>query len=205
MKAENPAVLARAIPGKRADVGMAYLKAAAWLGNGWLSERLHDIGAVIRDTRNFKQPAGAVWAAARIHQDDRKLDRPATAQRYREAARLIAEGELLPSELAEWLTPRLAAMADAIGNMHDAKPANAVYRACGAARSDNRGNLPSDSDQDARDAALVWEVEYQRRLHPELRQAELFERVAALWSCGRTQLSASIVEDAWKRRRVFMQ
>lgn len=205
MKVENPALLARAVPGKRSDIGMAYLKAAAWLGPGWLSERLHDIGAVLRDTRNFKKPADAVWACVRIHDGQRKLNRPETARRYREVAHLIGEGESLPAELAAWLAPRLAAMADAIGNMDDTKPANAVYRACGAGRAGSVGNLAGDADQDARDAALVWEVEYQRRMHPELKHAGLFDHVAGLWSHGRTQLSAPVVEAAWKRRRIFLQ
>lgn len=195
MKVENPELIARATPGNRSGVGLAYLKAAAWLGDDWLSSRLQAIGAVLRD-RGIKKPADAVWKAARIH----KVSRPDTARLYRGASLAIMERDELPAELGAWLAPRLAAMADA---MEDAKPANAVYRACGAGRAGIPGNLAADPDQNARDAALVSEVEYQQRLHPELLQALLFERVARLWSQGRTQLSASIVEDAWKRRRAF--
>lgn len=200
--AMNQATLAQAVPGSRAWVGRAYLTAAAWIGRGWLSERLANVGAVLRDARNYPKPADAVEKALRLRNEaGGKLNRPDTAQRYRDAAASLAQ--TIPADLAAWLAPRLEAVADAIGDMSDARPANAIYRACGAGRDGKRGNLPADADDEERDAALVFEIRLQQESHPELLQAEVFERVAALWSLGRVQLSSAVVAAAWKRRRTF--
>ncbi|MBT2145290.1 MULTISPECIES: hypothetical protein [unclassified Rhodanobacter] len=200
--AMNPAVLSQATPGNREWVGRAYLTAAAWIGEGWLSARLAEVGAVLRDVRNYPKPADAVAKAVRLQNElGGKLSRPDTAQRYREAAAGITE--TIPVDLAAWLTPRLEAIAGAIGDLSDARPANAIYRACGAGRDGKRGNRPADADDEGRDAALVFEVRLQQANHPELLQTEVFERVARSWSLGCVQLSPAVVQAAWKRRRTL--
>jgi hypothetical protein len=210
--AANPAALARAIPGQHLGAGIVYGQAGAWLESldPALAERLQAIGSTLRAlqrdrasgqlVQRSKPSAGEVYRAA--VGGKKGVVRAEQARFFNNGAQLIEAGaESLPAGLVAWLVPRLRAVAEAIGNMADAKPAGAVLRALGAAREGQQGRHAGDDLQDERDALLVWEVVDRMKRHPELKQWQIFPLVA---SEGPFAVSESVVRAAWKRRRLFL-
>lgn len=192
----NPAILKAAEPDNPYMVGTVYLEASVWIADSWLAQRFRDVGSLLRD-RHVKKPAEGVQKAFRIP----GLKRPELAQRYRDAASGLGD-RCLPPGLTEWLATRLEAIAEAYEDrsLSRSRLDNSVLRACGAARLGRPGNRAADTKQIARDETLVWEVFCQRRADPAP-EAELFERVARLWSEGTERVTAGMVQKAWKGRR----
>jgi len=121
---------------------------------------------------------------------------------YRHAAAWLKDGEAPPADLCEWLAERLEALGRVLCNNRESKPVEAAFKAIGAGDS-KRGNK-GKADQEDRASFLAWDVYYQKR-NPGRRMTnpEIFEVVAKRCSLGSRQLSASVVEAAWKRRKEF--
>ena len=177
MKAINPAMLAEAIPGNRQRVGDVYLIAAKWLGDGWLAECLGRLGVVLRDIRNYPKPAEAAWKALR---PDRLKKRAEIAERYHEAEYWLAKGadDRMPRDLSVWLSIRMAAIAEAVAS--NAKPARAVYCACGAGRPGKSGSV-ADRWIRWRDRAIAEDIERMRRMYPDRNEQAHHLEVAEKW------------------------
>lgn len=218
-RATNPAAIERATPGRHREAGFMYGQAGAWLESldPALAERLHAIGEALRALHRHHE-GGPLAELSKPSADEvyrvvvggkRGAVRAVQARFFSDGARLLeSHAQSLPPALVAWLVPRLRATATALDNMADARPANAVLRALGAARDGQRGRPAADDLQDERDALLVWEVADQIKRHPgvPLRpdkngEVGVFERVARLW---RKQISAAVVEDAWRRRHLFL-
>lgn len=172
-KVMNPAALAAAISGDRVAVGDVYRIAANWLGSGDLSKLLAAIGTALR----ISSSADELWKAAR---PQGLKGRQEIAARYAIAANWLEKGAdgRIPPDLAIWLSKRLEAMAEVIVG-HD-KPANAVYRACGAGREGRPGRL-EDSWTSWRDAAIADDVRRLRRMCPARKDQAHYLEIAERW------------------------